>query len=327
MMKVMRIREPGGPEVLMIGDAPVPSVGAFDIRVAVRAAGVNRADVLQRLGRYPAPAGVLPDVPGLEYAGVVDAVGPAVSRWAAGDRVMGLVGGGGYAEAVVVHQDEALPMPAGLDFAAAAAIPEVFITAYDALHLQAGLTMGERVLIHAVGSGVGTAAVQLVRAAGATPLGTSRTAAKIERARRLGLADGVVPDDGRFAKQIKALTGGAGVEVILDLVGGDYVAEGTRALARRGRLVLVGLLAGIRTELPLATVLTRRLHITGTVLRSRGLDSKIAVARAFASRVIPMFNDGRLEPVVAEVMPMTAAGAAHRRMTSNDLFGKLILTW
>lgn len=323
-MRAVRITGKGGPEVLALGDVPVPPLGADDVRVAVRAAGVNRADLLQCLGLYPAPPGAPPDIPGLEYAGDVIEVGDRVDTHAPGDRVMGLVGGGAYAEQIVAHARELIPIPSGLDYAEAAAIPEAFATAFDALYTQGGLGLGTRVLIHAVASGVGTAAVQLVRAAGGVSIGTTRTAAKLDAAHALGLDHGVVAVDGRFADAV-AVHGP--VDLVLDLVGGDYVAQDTRCLRVGGRIVLVGLLAGPTCALPLATVLTRRLELRGTVLRSRSIEDKIAVAQTFGRHVVPLFERGALAPVLGARYPMSAAADAHRRMRSNDLVGKLVLEW
>lgn len=323
-MRAVRITRPGGPEVLRVETAPAPALGPDEVRVAVRAAGVNRADVLQRLGRYPAPPGVVADVPGLEFAGEVIECGPRAAGWAPGDRVMGLLGGGGYAEEAAVHARALLPVPPGLDFAHAAAIPEAFVTAFDALVLQGGLVPGERVLIHAAGSGVGTAAAQIVAARGATAIGTSRTPDKLDAAAKLGLSRGIVPEDGRFAAAVNA---DGPVDLVLDLVGGPYTAESVRCLADRGRLLLVGLLAGLECAMPLATVLGRRIRVQGTVLRARPIEEKIAVMRAFAKQCGPWLADGTLAPVLAGTYPMAEAAAAHRRMQSDDVFGKLVLTW
>lgn len=324
MMRAIRITGTGGPEVLSLEDAPAPPLGADEVRVAVRAAGVNRADLLQCLGHYPAPPGAPADIPGLEYAGEVIEVGDRVDTRAPGDRVMGLVGGGAYAEQVVAHARELIPIPSGLDYAEAAAIPEAFVTAFDALYTQGGLGLGTRVVIHAVASGVGTAAVQLVKAAGGVSIGTTRTEDKLEAARALGLDHGVVAEGGRFAD---AVAKHGPVDLVLELVGGEYVAEDTRCLRTGGRIVLVGLLAGTACTLPLATVLTRRIELRGTVLRSRSIEDKIAVAQTFARHVVPLFERGDLKPVLGARYPMSAAADAHRQMRSNDLIGKIVLEW
>lgn len=289
----------------------------------VRATALNRADLLQRMGAYPAPPDAPPDIPGLEIAGEVDALGPGVERLAVGDRVFGLVGGGGYAEAVVSHERALARIPDGLSFEDAAAIPEAFITAHDAIVGQAGLAGGEALLVHAVGSGVGTAAVQLGRALGAFVVGTARTQDKLERARALGLDAGIVPTPA-FADEVKHVVPD-GAAVALELVGGAYLAEDVRAVRTLGRIVLVGLLAGAKTEVDLGLVLRKRVRILGTVLRSRPLEEKLAVMRTFEDRVVPLLARGKLVPVVDTVMDLDQAGAAHARMASNAGFGKIVL--
>lgn len=324
-MRAVVIREPGGPEVLQVREVAEPEPPAGHVRIAVRSAGVNRADLLQRAGLYPAPPGVPPDVPGLEYAGVVDALGPGVTSLAVGERVYGLVGGGAYADKLVAHEREVAPIPAELDDAAAAAIPEAFVTAYDALVLQGGLAPGERVLIHAAGSGVGTAGVQIARAMGCTVVGTSRTADKLERCRDLGLDAGIVCHDGRFAGAVREATAGQGVDVVLELVGGAYVAEDVAACAHRGRIVVVGLTAGGRAEVDLRSVLAKRLAIVGTVLRSRPIEEKIAAAHVLQRNIGPWLARGALRPIVDRTFGFDEAGAAHAYVADNRSFGKVLL--
>jgi len=331
-LRAIEITAPGGPEVLQEREVPTPEPGPGQIRVRVRAVGVNRADLLQRRGHYPAPPGVPPGIPGLEYAGEVDDVASDVTRWRPGDRVMGIVGGGAYAEAVVVDEREALAIPAGVTFEEAAAIPEAFLTAHDALFTQLGVGAGESVLIHAVGSGVGLAALQLARVAGARVLGSSRSSWKLERARGLGLDVAIDTGDGAgdaegFDEVVRRETGGAGVDAILDLVGGAYLAGNIRALARQGRMVVVGLVAGRRAELDLGTVLAKRLTLRGTVLRSRSLEEKIAVAESFRETALPLFDEGRLRPVLDTIFSFEEVGAAHEYVESNRNFGKVILRW
>jgi NADPH:quinone reductase len=328
-MRAIVITAPGDPDVLQLRHRPDPEPRPGQLRVAVRATALNRADLLQRRGLYPAPPGAPADIPGLEFSGVVDALGAGVTAWAVGDPVMGVVAGGGYAERLVLHEGEALRIPAGLDFAAAAAVPEAFTTAHDALFTRAALGSGERVLVHAVGSGVGTAAIQLAIAAGATVHGTARSAWKLERARELGLDVGIVTptDPGRdFAAELRARTG-AGVDVVLDLVGGPALAASLRTLNPLGRLVLVGLVAGARAEVDLAHLLRQRLTVVGTVLRSRPLDEKIAAARRVRRHVLPLLADGRVRPIVDRVLPARAAAEAHRLMERNENYGKIVLTW
>jgi NADPH2:quinone reductase len=326
-MRAIVITKPGGPEVLALRDvaSPVPSRG--EVRVRVRATALNRADLLQRMGAYPAPPDAPADIPGMELAGEVDALGEGVTDLAVGDRVFGLVGGGSYAEQVVAHARTMSKMPDAMSFEDAAAIPEAFITAYDAMVTQAGLASGESILVTAVGSGVGTAAAQLSRALGARCIGTARTAAKLERARALGVDEGIVPDEaGHFADAARKATGGRGVDVVLELVGGAYLAEDVACAAPRGRIVLVGLMAGARVDLDLSAVLRKRLVVRGTMLRMRPLEEKIAVAQSFARHVVPLFAAGKLRAVVDDVLPLERAADAHARMASNEGFGKIVLT-
>jgi putative PIG3 family NAD(P)H quinone oxidoreductase len=324
-MRAIVIREPGGPDVLELRDVPAPEVPFGHVRVRVRHAGVNRADLLQRMGVYPAPPGVPRDIPGLEYAGTVDAVGPGAGRFAVGDRVFGLVAGGAYAEQLVAHEREVVPVPAPLSDRDAAAVPEAFVTAYDALRVRGALEPGERVLVHAAGSGVGTAAVAIARALGCAVIGTSRTADKLDRCRSLGMTAGVVPDKGAFAKQVLDATGGRGVDVVIDLVGGDYVRETIAACAPRARIVLVGLTAGATAEVPLGQVLGKRITIVGTVLRARPLEEKIEAAKLLERSLVPLLVEGRIAPVVDRVFPLAEAGAAHTYVASNASFGKVLL--
>ena len=316
----------GGPEVIAIGEVPKPEVRPEHIRVRVRAAGLNRADLLQRRGQYAAPPGWPADIPGLEYAGEVEAV-RGVSKWKVGDQVMGLVGGGAQAELVTVHQDEALRIPDGLSYAEAAAIPEAFLTAYDALVIRGRLAAGERVLIHAVGSGVGTAAAQTAKHLGATVLGTSRSADKLARATIYGLDIGLDTSRTGFRDAVSDP-----VDVILDVLGGPAFADNLAVLAPRGRLVLLGFLAGSRATADLGPILRKRLEVIGTVMRTRGLEERVPLVRAFAERMIPLFDQriehaAPLRAVVERVYPMEELADAHRLMESNETFGKVIVTW
>jgi NADPH2:quinone reductase len=324
-MKAIVIREPGGPDVLTLRELPSPSPGHAQVRVRVRYAGVNRADLLQRMGFYPAPPGVPADIPGLEYAGVIDAVGPGVSRVSAGDRVFGLVSGGAYAEELIVHEREVVRTPDSLGDEAAAAVPEAFVTAYDAMVTQGRLAPGERVLIHAAGSGVGTAAVQIARALGCFVAGTSRTADKLERCKALGLDAGILVERGAFAAELLRLTGGQGADLVLDLVGGAYVAEDVAACAPRGRVLVVGLTAGLRSEIDLAMLLRKRVAITGTVLRSRPLEEKILAAQVLEKHLVPWLSRGSVKPVIDQVFPVAEAGAAHAHVAADRSFGKVLL--
>lgn len=327
MMRAVVIGRPGGPEVLSIEERPVPTPGPGEIRVRIRASALNRADLLQRRGRYPAPPGSPADIPGLEYVGEVDVMGEGAGLWAPGNRVMGIVGGGGHAEYVVVHEREAIRVPQNLDWTDAAAIPEAFLTSYDALFRQLDVQMGERVLIHAVGSGVGTAALQLASAAGASVIGTSRTADKLRRAEELGMETGVDTSREDLAEAVNQATYGSGVHAVLDLVGGKLLEASLRVVAARGRVIVVGTTAGSKVELDLGLLLRRRVHLLGTVLRTRPLEEKISLAREFSNAVLPLLSSGRIRPVIDSEFPFQDVRKAHERMETNVNFGKIVLTW
>ncbi|MFT7623041.1 MAG: NADPH2:quinone reductase [Myxococcota bacterium] len=318
--RAVRITQPGGPEVLELGEIDVRPPGGGELLVAVAAAGLNRADCLQRRGVYPAPAGVAADVPGLEYAGVVEAVGPGVTSFAPGDRVMGIVGGGGMCTHLVVHERETLRVPDGLSLTDAAAVPEAFLTAWDAVYRQAGLRHGETLLVHAIASGIGTAALQLGQATGNVVYGTSRSADKLDRCQGLGLKHPILVEDGTFSKRVKA-------DVILDTIGAAYLKENLKALRLRGRIVTIGLLGGATGPMPLGLLLARRATLMGSVLRSRPLEEKAALTQEFSASMLPLFAEGSLRPVVDDVLPMSAVVEAHSRMESNKTFGKLVLSW
>jgi NADPH2:quinone reductase len=326
-VKAVIITRPGGPEVLEIQERPKPEPQLGQIRVGVCASALNRADLLQRAGNYPVPPGAPADIAGMEYSGQVDAVGPEADYWKPGDRVMGIIGGGGHAEFVCVHEREAIPVPKGMSWEDAAAIPEAFLTAYDALFNRLDLRSGETLLIHAVGSGVGTAALQIACVAGAKVVGTARSADKLERARRLGLDLPIDASRGDWATQVDSILGSQRVNAVLDLVGGDYLDGNLRVIALRGRIVVVGLTAGSTAQFNMATLLRKRLMIIGTVLRARPLEEKIELARAFSQRMIGLFESGRLKPVVDQVIPFARIRDAHELMQSNQTFGKLVLHW
>jgi len=326
-MKAVIITRPGGAEVLEIQERPKREPGVGQIRVRVRASALNRADLLQRAGNYPVPPGVPADMPGMEYAGEVDALGADASMWKIGDRVMGIIGGAGHAEFVCVHEREAMPVPRAMSWADAGAIPEVFLTAYDALFNRLALNTGETVLIHAVGSGVGTAGLQIARAAGARVVGTARSPGKLERAKQLGLDVAIDSSRGDWAAQVEATIGAERVDALLDLVGGNYLEGNLRVLTLRGRMVVVGLTAGASSPFNMSVLLRKRLTIVGTMLRSRPLEEKIALARDFSERGVPLFESGRLKPVVDRVFGFDEIRAAHELMESNDTFGKIVLAW
>lgn len=316
------ITAPGGPETLELGTTEVPEPGPEEVRVAVTAAGLNRADCLQRRGVYPAPPGVPADVPGLEYAGVVEKVGVRAGL-AVGDRVMGIVAGGGMAKHLNVHARETMPVPAGLSLEQAAAIPEVFLTAYDAL-VQGGIRPGSHVLIHAAGSGVGTAAIQLVKALGAVSIGTSRTPEKLERCKELGLHHTVLVGEEGFADAVKAL---GGADLVLDTIGAKYLKDNIRSLRKQGTIVTVGLLGGVKAELNLGALLAKRGHIIGSVLRSRPIEEKIELAQRFGREMLPFFEREALRPIVDSVLPMAEIAEAHQRMEASETFGKIVMKW
>ena len=326
-MRAAVITRPGGPDVLEVRTVARPTPGTSEVLVRVRASALNRADLLQRDGKYPAPPGWPADIPGMEIAGEVAACGPGVSLWKEGDRVFGIVGGGGNAEYVTTHERTLAGVPANLSWTDAAAVPEAFITAHDALVTQAEVRPSERVLIHAVGSGVGLAALQLARAAGALPLGDARTAEKLNRARSLGLEEGIVvgdsPDD--IPRQVMSATGGAGVEIVLDLVGGPYFAASIAAAAPKGRIILISTMGGRDASIPLGVVLGKRLTIRGTVLRARPLEEKIAATRAFAAQVVPLLLRDVVRPVVDKIFLLDEIAAAHRHLESNTTFGKVVI--
>ncbi len=330
----LRVPHPGGPEALVPSTLELPPPPFGHVRVRVATSGVNRADLLQRQGRYPAPPGFPQDIPGLEFAGMVEATGEGCGLRRPGDRVMGILGGGGYAGAVNVAERETVRIPQGMDPEVAGAIPEVFLTAWDALEGQAGTRAGETVLIHAVGSGVGTAALQLALGAGARVLGTSRTPEKVEEATAMGLHGGVVAhgeDPEGWVEAVLEATGGQGADVILDLVGGAYLAGNLQVLAPGARWVVVGVPGGARGTLDLRRLMTRRARILGTVLRARPPEEKAALARAFEARVVPRFQGevggARLRPVVDSILPWQEAASAHRRLEANESFGKVLLRW
>lgn len=328
-MKAVVITRFGGPEVLEIRDVAEPQPGPEEVLVHVRSTALNRADLLQRAGQYPAPPGATQNIPGLEFAGEVTELGANAYRWQKGNRVMGIIGGGAHAEFVTAHEDALASVPPNLEWPAAGAIPEVFMTAHDALK-QAGFKAGENVLVHAVGSGVGLAATQLVRALGGRAFGTSRTPDKIERAKLFGLESGfAVPEPSSLTELsafAKDVTGGSGFDVVLDLNGGPYFAASLEAMAMRGRIILIGGVAGGKANVDLYQILRKRLHIIGTVMRARSLQEKIATTNAFGEEVVPLLAQGSIQPVIDSVFPLEKIQDAHRRLESNETFGKVVLT-
>ena len=324
-MRAVVLRSHGGAEVLQFEDVPSPIVGEQDILVTVAATALNRADLLQRMGFYPNPFPSGPEIPGLEFAGTVAAIGDKVTAWSIGDRVMGITSGGAYAEQLAIHERQALAVPSGMSLQDAAGIPEVFITAWDALVVQGGLTSGRWAMVHAGASGVGTAAIQICKAIGARIVVTC-SGGKVEACRALG-AD-VVVDYGTqdFVAEVATATGGAGVDVVLDVIGGDYVERNIASLAVKGHIIQVGVMAGKPVPLNIGLLLGKRASITGTVLRARPLEEKIAISQRFASEMLPLFSTGQLKPVIDSVYAFADIAKGHEYMASNGNVGKIVIT-
>jgi len=324
-MRAAIVTEPGGPEVFEIQELADPVPGPDEVLVAVHATALNRADLLQRMGRYSGPKGTRDDLPGLEMAGIVESVGERVTEWAPGDRVMALLGGGGYGSKLVIHERMLMPVPPNIELVDAASIPEVFLTAYDALFGQCELRMGESVLIHAAGSGVGTAAIQLAAAQGCRIFGTAGSAGKLERAGALGLNVGINYHDEDFAEVVRERTDGAGVNVILDVIGAPYWEQNLAALVLRGRMVIVGTMGGSKLEVNLGALMSKRVRVHGTLLRARPLDEKATLTQKFVARVLPLFLNETISPIVDRVFPLAEVSEAHRYMETNANFGKIVL--
>ena len=323
-MQAIVLRGYGDPSVLQFEDIPPPQYGRDEILVDVRATSLNRADLLQRMGFYPDPFPSKVEVPGMEFSGRVVAVGDRVKLWNVGDEVMGIVSGGAYAEQLVVHERQAMRIPSNVSLADAAAIPEVFITAWDALVLQGGLTSGRWALVHAGASGVGTAAVQICKAMGARVIATCSTA-KVDAVRALG-ADVVVDYTSQdFVETVKQATEGKGVDVILDVIGGEYLDRNVACIAVRGRIVQVGVMGGGNTSFNLGALMPKRASLTGTVLRARPLEEKIALSQRFSSEITPLFESGLLRPVIDCRYPFTAIAEAHAFMGANGNVGKIVI--
>jgi len=323
-MTAIGITSPGGPETLVPQERPVPQPGAGEILVKVIAAGVNRPDVAQRMGVYPPPPGVT-DIPGLEVAGIVVACGPGGARWKEGDEVAALVSGGGYAQYCVAHETHALPVPGGLTAAEAAAIPETFFTVWHNVFERGGLKSGETLLVHGGSSGIGTVAIQLAKAFGARVIATAGSAAKCDACRGLGadLAINYKTED--FVALTKSATGGAGAQVILDMVGGDYIERNYEAAAVEGRIVQIAFQGSPRATVDFRRIMLKRLHHTGSTLRSRSVTDKAAIARAVERSVWPLIVAGKVRPVMDKVFPFRQAADAHARMESSVHIGKIVL--
>lgn len=325
-MKAVYINAFGSELDLTIRDIELPKPGVDEVLVRVYAAGLNRADLVQAAGRYPPPAGHSPHIPGLEFAGEIVELGSGVTGWSAGTRVFGITAGEAQAEYLKINAGLLLAIPDNLSFIEAAGVPEAFITAYDAVFSQSGLTGGETLLIHAVGSGVGLAALQLAKAHNATVIGTSRTADKLDRCAEFGLDHGiVVGSDVEFSGSVASFTDGKGANVILDLVGGAYFAQNLLSLAFRGRIIVVGLTSGTSAAADLGVILAKRARITGTFLRARQLDEKLMVIAEFNENVLPMLSDGSIKPNIDRVFPAADVVDAYKYLASNRSFGKVLI--
>jgi putative PIG3 family NAD(P)H quinone oxidoreductase len=324
-MTAIEIAESGGPEVLRPVERPVPVPAAGEVLIAVAAAGVNRPDVVQRLGLYPAPPGAS-DLPGLEVAGTVAAVGEDVTGWQEGDRVCALIAGGGYAEFATAPAPQALPVPYDLDMVQAAGIPETYFTVWSNVFDRGHLADGESILIHGGSSGIGTTAIQLACAFGATAYVTVGNTEKARFCEELGAAKAINYREQDFVDEIKSLTDGAGIDVILDMVGGDYLPRNIRCLKADGRLLQIALMAGREGELDLGRLMTRRLTVTGSTLRPRSVETKGEIAKSLREKVWPLFEAGKIAPVIHRTFPLSEASRAHELMESSSHIGKIILT-
>ena len=323
-MRAIEIREPGEPEVLVVGERTVPPVGADDVLIRVAAAGVNRADVMQRRGNYPPPPGAS-DVLGLEVSGTIAVVGDAVSSWRVGDAVCALLAGGGYAEYCAVPAPLCLPVPAGIEVVDAAALPEVVLTVWTNVFERGGLVEGETLLVHGGSSGIGTMAIQLAGAFGSRVFVTAGSAEKCAACEALGAERALNYREVDFVEAARAAAGDGGVDVILDMVGQDYLQRNLELLNLDGRLVIIALMSGAQAEINLATLMRRRLFVTGSTLRARTVAQKTAVVDAVRDRVWPLFDTGRLRPVIHQRFPLSQAADAHRLMEASTHIGKLLL--
>jgi putative PIG3 family NAD(P)H quinone oxidoreductase len=323
-MIAIEIREPGEPDVLVPVERPKPVPAAGEVLIRVAAAGVNRPDVFQRRGRYAPPPGAS-DIPGLEVSGVIEALGPDVAGWRAGAAVCALVTGGGYAEYCVAPAPQCQPVPRGMDTVTAAAIPETFFTVWTNVFERGRLAQGESLLVHGGSSGIGTTAIQLAKARGSRVFATAGSAEKCAACERLGAERAINYRDADFVAVVRELTGGRGVDVVLDMVGGDYFARNIEALAVEGRLVEIATLHGVKAEVNIQTIMVRRLTITGSTLRPRPIADKAAIAEQLRRHVWPLLESGAVKPIVHATFPLRAAADAHRMMESSIHVGKLLL--
>ena len=324
-MTAIEIPEPGGPDALVAGVRPVPTPGGGEVLVKVAAAGVNFPDVMQRRGSYPPPPGAS-DIPGLEIAGEIVATGPGVTEFSVGDEVCALVAGGGYAEYCVAPAPQCLPIPKGFDLVTAAAIPETFFTVWTNLFDRGRLKAGETVLIHGGSGGIGTTAIQVAHAMGARVLTTARNAEKCRFCEELGAARAINYREEDFVQVVDEVTDGNGVELIIDIVGDDYVARNLKALAVEGRLVQVAVQKGVKAEVPMFLIMVKRLVVTGSTLRPRSVADKGRIAAALKENIWPLFQAGKIKPVLHSTFPLAQAADAHRLMESSEHIGKIVLT-
>jgi NADPH:quinone reductase len=325
VMTAIAIRAPGGPEVLVPQERPMPAPGPGEILVKVAAAGVNRPDVMQRLGLYPPPAGAT-DIPGLEIAGEVVALGPDVKRWKVGDRVCALVVGGGYAQYCLAHETHALPIPAGLSMVEAAAVPETFFTVWHNAFERGGLKSGETLLVHGGSSGIGTTAIQLAKAFGASVITTAGTPEKCAACKTLGADVAVNYKSEDFVAATKTATNGKGANVVLDMVGGDYIERNYEAAGVEGRIVQIAFQGSPKATVNFSRVMLKRLTHTGSTLRARSVPDKAAIARAVEDKVWPLIAAGKVKPVIDSTFALADAAKAHARMEASTHIGKIVLT-
>ena len=326
-MQSIVITRPGPPESLQLQERPAPVAGSKEVLVKVAAAGINRPDVMQRMGIYPPPPGAPADIPGLEIAGTVVAIGDKVSRWKPGDRVCGLLIGGGYAGYCTVPEGQCLPVPDGISMTEAASLPETFFTVWSNLMDRAKLKPGESLLIHGGSSGIGVAAIQIAKAFGCVVYITAGSTEKLDFCKELGADHTINYKSEKFAEVVMDLTRENGVDVILDMVGGDYTANNLTCLAVEGRLVIINAMGGAESNINLVEVMRKRLTITGSMLRSRDVEFKSAIAAALEKQVWPMIASGRIKPVVYKTFPANQAAEAHRLMESSEHMGKIVLTF
>jgi len=324
-MTAIGIKAPGGPDMLVPEERPIPAPGAGEILVRVAAAGVNRPDVVQRMGLYPPPKGAT-DIPGLEIAGDVVALGAGVTRWKIGDRVCALVIGGGYAEYCLAHESHALPVPQGYSMTEAAAIPETFFTVWHNVFERGALKSGETLLVHGGSSGIGTTAIQLAKQFGARVIVTAGSEGKCEACRRLGADVAINYKTQDFVAETKAATGGKGSDVILDMVGGDYIERNYEAAAVEGRIVQIAFQGSPKATVDFRRLMLKRLHHTGSTLRARSVEDKGLIAKAIAEKVVPLLAAGKVKPIMDSTYPLAEAAKAHARMESSAHIGKIVLT-